>query len=534
MSNLKSRTTAWALGVAAVAMSVGLAGCGPSAGPAPTSTGDAPDPNAPVVGGSLIADIPSDEGCVDPQQLIGRSLLSVMRSAYDSLVYQDADSGEILPWLAESWDVSSDGTEYTFHLRDDVTFSDGTPFTADSVKANFDAIIALGAKARLASSYLAGSTGTEVVDDHTVKVGFETPNAAFLASLATPSMGIISDADAVKDQGARCAGVSGTGAFTIDKYVKDNGMSLSVRDDYAWAPAPLHQGRAYLDSIEVQIVPESGVRAGSVVSGAADVMTEVNKPDLAVLGDTPISVRSNPGVTQGLMANPKAGVLVDPVIRQALQAAFDRQLLVDSTLTKYQPAATSVLSAATPGYTDLSSKMAYDPAAAKSMLDADGWKAGADGIREKDGVRASVSLLYAAQRMAPYVPLMELIQQQAAEIGIEFVLRPLPDADETTAWTSGDYELRISALTRGDGDVLRTAFRGLDPKLDEVLNQQLVQTDPAARNKLLAEAQEIIVEQGIHIPINELSLPMASVPAVKGITFTGDSLLLYSELWKSQ
>ena len=178
--------------------------------------------------------------------------------------------------------------------------------------------------------------------------------------------------------------------------------------------------------------------------------------------------------------------------------------------------------------------MAYDPAAAKSMLDADGWKAGADGIREKDGVRASVSLLYAAQRMAPYVPLMELIQQQAAEIGIEFVLRPLPDADETTAWTSGDYELRISALTRGDGDVLRTAFRGLDPKLDEVLNQQLVQTDPAARNKLLAEAQEIIVEQGIHIPINELSLPMASVPAVKGITFTGDSLLLYSELWKSQ
>ena len=78
-------------------------------------------------GGTLQMVIPADEGCVDPQQLIGRSQLNVARSMVDSLVFQEG--AEFKPWLATEWEVSEDATTYTFTLRDDVTFSDGGALT---------------------------------------------------------------------------------------------------------------------------------------------------------------------------------------------------------------------------------------------------------------------------------------------------------------------------------------------------------------------------------------------------------------------
>ena len=97
------------------------------------------------------------------------------RQLYDSLVEQDPETGEITPWLAESWEINDDATEFTFHLRDDVTFSDGTPFTADVVKANFDDIIANGAKANGALPAFTGYVETVVVDPQTVTVRFGAP-----------------------------------------------------------------------------------------------------------------------------------------------------------------------------------------------------------------------------------------------------------------------------------------------------------------------------------------------------------------------
>lgn len=519
--NIRRRRAARLITAAsAVVATVAMVGC---------SGGGANAPGDDSTGGTLNMAIPADEGCIDPQQLVGRSQLTVGRGMVDSLVFQEG--ADFKPWLAESWKVSDDATTYTFTLRDGVTFSDGSALDAQTVVDNFEGIVELGSKARLASTYLAGMESVTATDDLTVEVVFEDPNAAFLAAVATPSMGIISGASAKEEQAKRCQGeFSGSGAFVLEDYKPNESISLTARDDYDWGP--LHQGKAYVDAVSVTIMAESSVRTGTLVSGQTDYITEVQRADMKTLdgADLPIESQSNPGISQGLFVNPDRGPLRDKAVRQALMLGVDRQTLIDTALNKYQTLATSVLSSATAGYVDYSSIVAYDPQEAEQVLDDAGWKAGADGIREKDGERLSVSLLYGSKLYGFLVPLMELLQQQYATIGVEMKLQPMPDADANTAWINHDYDLRISALTRAEPDVLRTAFFGTDDALDQLLQQQLVEADTQKRMELVDDAQKMILENGIFVPINELALPMAHSKRLSNVTYTSDSLVLLSEL----
>lgn len=520
----------WARGGAAIAATLAVlvvaTACTPSSEPSVSPT--------PTDGGELAMAIPADEGCIDPQQLVGRSQLTIARGMVDSLVFQNGE--EFQPWLAESWEVSDDMTTYTFTLRDDVTFSDGTALDAQTVVDNFEAIIALGSKARLASTYLAGATSITAPDHLTVEVAFETPTPAFLAAAATPSLGILSAASAATGQAERCQGeFTASGAFVLDAYTPNESLRIVARDDYAWGP--LHDGPAYLDAVDVSIVAESSVRTGTLVSGQTAYITEIQRADLPTIEATPtvaVASQPNPGLAQGLFVNPTRGPLADPAVRDALMLGVDRQTLIDATLTEYQQLATSVLSSATPGYVDFSDIVTFDADAASDLLDDAGWVAGSDGIREKDGQRLSVSLLYGSQLYAFLVPLMELMQQQYVEVGIELVLRPLPDADANTAWINRDFDLRISALTRAEPDVLRTAFLGTDAAVDELLVQQASTADVAERMAIVGDAQETILTDGLFVPINELALPMAHATSVGNIVYSTDSLVLLAELQLTQ
>ncbi|MBO9524142.1 MAG: ABC transporter substrate-binding protein [Nocardioidaceae bacterium] len=495
-----------------------LTACGGSAGSAGGGT-------------TLRMAIPADEGCIDPAQLLGRSQLTLARAMVDSLVFQDGEKYQ--PWLASAWTVSPDAKTFTFELRDDVTFSDGSPLTAQTVADNLLTVQQMGAKARLGSSYLATMTAAKATGEHQVTVTFSEPNASFLQAVSTPSLGIVSSKTVHQDPAKRCLGeFSGSGSFVLDKYRSNEQIDLVKRKGYDWAPSMPHRGDARYDAVTVSIVPESGVRAGTLVSGQNDYITEIQRSDLKTLDRDGIAIesRSNPGIAQQLWVNPKGPVLSDVAVRKALEIGVDREQLIDSTLTKYQKVATSVLSSTTPGYVDLAGEMTHDAAKAKSILEDAGWRPGADGIRSKDGRRLRVSLLYGSQLYGFLVPLMELLQQQLKELGIELTLRPLPDADANTAWIEGDYELRISALTRSDADALRTGMAGLDGALDKLLEEQARTVDPAKRKEIVAQAQKMILEQGYSVPINELALPMAHSEDVTNVVYTTDSLVLLAEL----
>lgn len=151
-----------------------LTSCGTAAG-----QGDDDYTGPPVNGGTLRVAFDADITCADGQQAGNNTALNVSRQIADSLTDQVPETGEIVPWLAESWDLSDDSITFTFHLRDGVTFTDGTPFTAQSVKDNFEGAVAKlgGEQRRLSFSFPDGRcvwafSGRleDPVDDHRVRV----------------------------------------------------------------------------------------------------------------------------------------------------------------------------------------------------------------------------------------------------------------------------------------------------------------------------------------------------------------------------
>jgi peptide/nickel transport system substrate-binding protein len=190
-----------------------------------------------------------------------------------------------VPWLAKSWDISPDTKTFTFHLRPGVTFSDGTPLTAQVVKDNFDAVPRLGALGTLAQGYLSGVESTTAVDPLTVRVTFKQPNAQLLQATSTFSLGIESSASVKKSPQQKCSqGVAGSGPFTLQSYVQNQSITLAKRAKYAWGSSLwTKKGEAYLAKLVFKVVPEAGVRTGSLQSGQVDAISSVGKANEVAL-----------------------------------------------------------------------------------------------------------------------------------------------------------------------------------------------------------------------------------------------------------
>jgi peptide/nickel transport system substrate-binding protein len=260
------------------AVAVLLSACGS------TPTASTADPGVPQPGGTLRFAVSSDQGCVDPQQVGSNDTIFSLRQVVDSLTDQDPATGELRPWLATSWETNADASAYTFTLREGVTFSDGSPLDAAAVKANFDAVKDLGPRASLPKGYLAGYSGTTVESPTRFTVAFDRPNVQFLQATSTHSLGILSPATVAKSDDDRCTSVVGSGPFVIESYTRDQSIVLAKRAGYAWGsslwPSP---GEAQLDRIEFRIVPESGVRVGSLQSGEVDAIGNIAQQDEAPL-----------------------------------------------------------------------------------------------------------------------------------------------------------------------------------------------------------------------------------------------------------
>ncbi|WP_181699220.1 ABC transporter substrate-binding protein [Nocardia sp. GTS18] len=500
----------------------------------------------PQPGGTLRYGLSQAPSCSDPAQAGSNQTIYVTRQIVDSLTDQDPATGAITPWLARSWEVSPDAKVFTFTLSDGVTFSDGTPLTAESVRDTFDAVVRLGgAKAPLGVSYLANYVGTTVVDKLTARVEFSAPNAQFLQASSTSQLGILAPSTNAKPAEARCAGDNiGSGPFTYAEYKQDVSVTLAKRAGYHWGSEVFaHEGEAYLDRIEFTVVPESGVRTGSLASGQLDAISDAlpqDAPQIEAVGGRVLST-SNPGLVFGFHPNVTRGPLRDPAVRQALLPALDRRQLIDTVLSPQFKPATSVLAASTPAYTDLSARLGYDPAKAKTILDQAGWLPGADGIRVKGGERLSFGVTF-SQVFAGNQAILELVQQQLRQVGVDLRLDLVSFSEQTARQNSKDYDAVYGNSTRADGDILRTSFaltgrnlsvRGPVPALDTALEQQLATNDPAARAALIATAQREILDNGLYVPTIELSQAIGAAAHTKDLKFEASARLQFFDTWLS-
>lgn len=551
----RHRPTAVVVGAAVLALTLLTAACGGSTSPsgAGSATGGSdpkPSPTAavssaatgaavtPTQGGSLTFAVANDPINLNPSAIgSGNDTLYVTRQLFDSLTEQDPRTGEVVPWLAQQFSASDDARTFTFTLRPGVTFSDGTPLTAQSVKATFDDIAANGANAGAAAPFLAGYQGTEVTGDLTFTVTFSQPNGGFLQAVSTVALAPVAAATLAVpyDQRGSGAALVGTGPFTLDHYTKDSEVVLQRRDAYAWGPQTReHPGAAYLDRVVFRIVPESGVRIGSLDSGQVQVIGGVAPQDIDGLAGKGHSVveRPNPGIAFGLSANIERPLVQDVRVRQALAKAINATDVRDAALNEHFAVATSPLAANTPGWTDLSGELTSDPAAAAALLDEAGWVPGADGVREKDGQRLHLVIAYITN-FGPNQTALELIQQQLADVGVETELWTGTVPEYRSALQDGRADLAWGNLSRADGDVLRVQFATQgsnwfkldDPDLQAALTAQQASADPATRAAAQQTAQRILVEKGYQIPVHELTTVLGTQPSVHGVTLGADSRL---------
>ncbi|KPI22141.1 ABC-type transporter, periplasmic subunit [Actinobacteria bacterium OK074] len=530
-----ARPARWTALAALLTTSVLLTACG-SGDDSGSSGGTAQS------GGTLTFAVGSDAGCVDPQQVASNDTIYSVRQIVDSLTDQDPKTGRIVPWLAKSWDISSDATAFTFHLRSGVTFSDGSGLTAQVVKDNFDAVPKLGALGNLAEGYLSGVKSTTVVDPLTVRVTFQQPNAQFLQATSTHSLGIESSASVRRTPQQKCSdGVVGSGPFVLKQYVQNQSITLARRAGYAWGSSLWHKsGEAYLDKVVFKVVPEAGVRAGSLQSGQVDAISSVGRANEASLkgGQVALQRRANPGVVFGLGLNNARPVLKDARVRRAVQLAVDRQQIADTVFPTGTRPATSVLAHTTPDYTDLSADLTYDTAKAKSLLDAAGWRTGGDGIRTKDGERLSLTVDW-IPNSATNQPALELIQQQLKAVGIAVVLKQLQVTQLAPTLQSGDYDAAWANVTRADPDILRSSFstklanfyRLPAGSLDTALAQQAATTDTAKREQLVGQAQRLIVRNAYYAPVVELQTQIGVSEKVHDLDFDASSRIQLHDTW---
>ncbi|WP_217184254.1 ABC transporter substrate-binding protein [Streptomyces sp. AC495_CC817] len=502
-----------------------LSACGPAAGGGDDASGELVWS---IEGANLSA------GHMDPQvsQLDVSGM--VQRAVLDSLVFQESD-GSFSPWLATKWEVSPDSTEYTFTLRDDVTFTDGEKFDAAAVKANFDRIVDPDTKSAQAASMLGADfyEGTEVVDDDTVKVTFSQPYAPFLQAASTPQLGFYSpkvlkeSADKLKAGGPDVT--VGTGPFVLSEYTPDQEIVYTRNDDYAWGPNG--SGAPKVETLRVEIQPEASVRAGVITSGEADLASNMPPNLVKDLGDgVTVDSVEYPGLPYSLYLNEKYGVFADQKVRQAFSRGIDVDGAVEEIFFGQFPRAWSILGSTTPGYdSSLEGSWPYDPDEANRLLDEAGWtQRDGDGIRMKDGKRLSVRWIAWTPVPDDRAALGNAIQSDLKEVGIEVVREVLEPGAYNEQYGPKTFDLTDWGFSGVDPDFLRNhlhtdgfqnASQVSDPELDALLEEGVATSDQSKRDEIYTEVQQWNAEHVAIVPLYNPSAITAVGDRVDGLAY---------------
>ncbi|WP_426321367.1 ABC transporter substrate-binding protein [Microbacterium sp. E-13] len=470
----------------------------------------------------------------------------------DKLIYVDGD-GKLSPWVAESWDQNDAATEFTIHLKDGVTFSDGSPLDAAAVVANID-IWAKGAPdkgiARIGLFPSANYVGAEAVDDTTVKVTFSKATLSFIPTLAYHGSILISPQTLAlpAEEQADLSNDIGSGPFVVESWKEGDSVVLKKRDDYDWGPEALdHTGPAYLDSITYKIVAEPTLRTGSVQSGQADVAYNASPQELDALKDEGfvVSVPRYLGFVNGYALNTSVEPFGDGAVRQAFSHGIDRDEILSTVYTDDWHEAESFVQSNVPEATDHTDAFAYDPDLAEQLLEDAGWTEGADGVREKDGQQLALTL-YPNPYLATSKAIDELVAQQLAEIGFKVDIeaydvvtygekvinnKTLQATEITRSFVDiGTIPGVLTASNPGDEDWFKVGTS--DATLNDLAAELASATDTESREPVFDELQQYVLEKGYFAPITQIVQRVyVQSPDVKDVTYNGLAYANYYTAW---
>ncbi len=414
---------------------------------------------------------------LDPQATAATSSFQTSKSLYDTLVEVNP-SGEIVPALAESWEVSEDGLSLSFTLREGVTFHDGTPFDSADVQTTLERITAEETASPKASEFEA-IAGIDAPDPQTVVLTLSQPSPALLATLASgwgavlPSEKIASGHDFGNEP-------VGTGPFTLEEWVRDSYLRLTRFEDY-------YQGAASLESVTIRFVPDSAVQLQGLLTGDFDVIDTVAAADYpAVEGNPDLElVREPSGLVLVAALNNRRPYLDDARVRQALNYAVDKETVLEVAYGGGTPVG-AFMEWGSPWYPEGLEAYPYDPERAQALL-------------AEAGVPDDWTLDIALpQPYQAHIQAGQIVQDMLSQVGVESDIRIVEwgvwlgeiyggarDFDVTVVGHTG--KLDPTGRLDGYGDLEENYVGYDDPEVVGALEEAAQTSDPEARSVLYDE-----------------------------------------------
>ncbi len=431
---------------------------------------------------------------------------------YETLVNITADGYE--GCLAESWDISEDGKIYTFHIRDGVKFSDGEVCDANAIKANFDAIIE-NKDRHTWLEMMNLLVGVSAPDDKTFVIELSEPYYPLLTELGVTRPFAMISPKAMKD-GSTKDGVNayiGTGPYVLTDFVTDEYAVFEANENY-WGEQPK------IKKITVKVIPDNQTRILALEKGEIDMIFGKNMIDADAInqytGNDKFTVSlSDPTSTRQIVLNTTRDVLADKEVRQALQHATNKQTISEGIFYGLEQPADTLFAKTVP-YCDIDLEpYAYDVELAQSMLDEAGWVVGSDKIREKDGQKLNIDLLYNSDSVTEKA-IAEYLQSEYQKIGIALNIHGEEEQSYRDNMKAGNFDMVFNICwgTPYDPQSSLAAMRapvygdyaaqlGLEDKadIDQAITDILVSTDETKRQELYTFVLTRLHEDAVYIPL---------------------------------
>ena len=443
---------------------------------------------APAPGGHLVVAVPVDPDTFDPHKAVAAATEEIDFNIYQGLVSFDQD-GRIIPCLAESWEISEDGMSYTFRLRQGVLFHNGREVTVADVLFSMDRIRDDATGFPLA--WPQRIVETAALDERTVLIRLDEPYAPFLSELADAA---VVPPEAVDSLAVRPVG---TGPFRFVEWVNGHHVELERFDGY-W-----EEGVPYLDAVTFRIIPDPATAILNLKAGTVHVIPRLS-PDVAwdveAAGGLKL-VQGPMNVVQLMALNLDREPLVDKRVRQAINYAIDKDLLIEGAAWGFGTKLGSNMSPVMESYyLDLADYYQYDPQRARELLAEAGYPSGFD-------ITLSLPSSYDL-----HVKTGEMVAAMLAEVGIRVRIELV----EWGTWldriyTRREYDMTIVGLTgkldphtvlnRYESGYARNFNNFRNEEYDSLIAEGLRVSDVSRRQEIYRRCQEILAEEAAAVYI---------------------------------
>lgn len=485
--------------------------------------------DAPVL---IVAADVADVITLDPARSFETTNLIVQNATYETLIkVPPSDLSALEPGLATEWTISEDGLIYTFTLREGVTFASGNALTAEDVRWSWTRLKNIKGNP---SFYADAIASIEAVDDLTVQVTLGAPTPSFLSQITVPAMSIL-DSQTVSAQGGTDAedadvtdtaqawldqNSAGTGPFTLTGWTPNTEVTMMRNDNY-WG------GAVALGGVSLVQVNDSTTGLQQLERGDVDVVDNIEK-DLAeqVLNTEGIRLEVGQSLNLSYLAMTPDPALSEPLgnqaVRQAIAYAVDFQGIADGLLLGYADRPAAMLPIGVQS-SDGSLRYERDLDMARQLLADAGYA---------DGFDLTLYLSSSGACGIPPETIGAKVQADLAEVGVNVTLDIQQSSNFLTAYRAQELPFLMATWTPDflDGTMWSDYFAYADvgpafrirlnvPELEEVATAAAAETDPAARDELYAQYEQIHVDRAIFVPICQNQLLIAMNDAVQGFQF---------------